>query len=154
MSSYYELLELDTNASDNDIKKAYRRQAIKWHPDKNPNNREQAEARFKQVSEAYEVLKDERQRGLYDQLGHDGYREYRTGGGGGGGSSGYRSQGSGGMPGGFPGFMFGGGGFGRQGSGTFQFHDPRDIFAEVFGSDDPFAAFFEGNYDFCEFCFL
>ena len=53
---YYDLLEIDNNASNEDIKKAYRKMAIKHHPDKNPDNKEEAEQKFKKVSEAYEVL--------------------------------------------------------------------------------------------------
>jgi DnaJ homolog subfamily B member 4 len=53
---YYKILQVDKNASDDDLKKAYRKLAMKWHPDKNPNNKSQAEAKFKQISEAYEVL--------------------------------------------------------------------------------------------------
>ena len=56
--NYYEMLELTKNASEADIKKAYRKLALKWHPDKNPNNQKEAETRFKEISEAYEVLSD------------------------------------------------------------------------------------------------
>ena len=56
--NYYEMLELTKNASEADIKKAYRKLALKWHPDKNPNNQKEAEIRFKEISEAYEVLSD------------------------------------------------------------------------------------------------
>jgi DnaJ-class molecular chaperone len=56
--NYYEMLELPKNASEADIKKAYRRLALKWHPDKNPDNQKEAEKRFKEISEAYEVLSD------------------------------------------------------------------------------------------------
>lgn len=52
---YYRILQVDKNASDDDLKKAYRKLAMKWHPDKNPNNKREAEAKFKQISEAYEV---------------------------------------------------------------------------------------------------
>lgn len=101
MSDYYKLLEVDKSATKDEIKKAYRRLAIKYHPDKNPNNKE-AETKFKEVALAYEVLSDDNKRANYDRFGTaDG------------------SQG-GGNPfggGGFGGFedlfnMFGGGGFG------------------------------------------
>ena len=55
---YYEILELPKNATESDIKKAYRKLALKWHPDKNPDNLQDAEIRFKEISEAYEVLSD------------------------------------------------------------------------------------------------
>lgn len=52
---YYKILQVDRNAKDDDLKKAYRKLAMKWHPDKNPNNKKEAEAKFKEISEAYEV---------------------------------------------------------------------------------------------------
>jgi molecular chaperone DnaJ len=68
---YYEVLGVARNASESDIKKSYRRLAMKFHPDRNPNNRE-AEERFKECKEAYEVLTDARKRAAYDQFGHAG----------------------------------------------------------------------------------
>eukprot|EP00033_Pygsuia_biforma_P001708 GCRY01001914.1.p1 GENE.GCRY01001914.1~~GCRY01001914.1.p1 ORF type:complete len:190 (+),score=21.64 GCRY01001914.1:214-783(+) len=65
-SSYYETLGVKTNASQQEIKKAYRTLAMKWHPDKNPDNREEAEVKFRSIAEAYEVLKDEEKRQIYD----------------------------------------------------------------------------------------
>jgi len=70
---YYEVLGIDKNASADDIKRAYRRLAIKYHPDKNAGNKE-AEAKFKECAEAYEVLSDATKRQQYDQYGHDGLR--------------------------------------------------------------------------------
>jgi molecular chaperone DnaJ len=70
---YYEVLGVGKSASADDIKRAYRRLAVKYHPDKNPGNKE-AEARFKECAEAYEVLSDPEKRQRYDQLGHDGLR--------------------------------------------------------------------------------
>lgn len=52
---YYKILQVDRNAKDEDLKKAYRKLVMKWHPDKNPSNKKEAEAKFKQISEAYEV---------------------------------------------------------------------------------------------------
>ena len=68
---YYEILGLDRNATEDDIKRAYRRLALQHHPDKNPGSKE-AEERFKEATEAYEVLKDPQKRSTYDQFGHAG----------------------------------------------------------------------------------
>lgn len=68
---YYEILEIDKSATETELKKAYRRQAIKFHPDKNPGDK-QAEDKFKEAAEAYEVLRDPRKRQIYDQYGHQG----------------------------------------------------------------------------------
>ncbi|NLA24633.1 MAG: molecular chaperone DnaJ [Bacteroidales bacterium] len=70
---YYEILEVSKNASADEIKKAYRKKAIQYHPDKNPDNKE-AEEKFKEAAEAYEVLSNEEKRQRYDQFGHDGVR--------------------------------------------------------------------------------
>ena len=70
---YYELLEVAKNAAPDDIKKAYRKKAMQYHPDKNPGDKA-AEEKFKEVSEAYEVLGDEQKRAAYDRYGHDGVK--------------------------------------------------------------------------------
>lgn len=68
---YYEVLGVDRNADEATIKKAYRKLAMQYHPDKNPNNKE-AEEKFKEASEAYEILSDKEKRQIYDQYGHAG----------------------------------------------------------------------------------
>lgn len=70
---YYQVLGVERSASDDEIKKAYRKQAMQHHPDRNPNNKE-AEEKFKEASEAYEVLRDPQKRRTYDQFGHEGLR--------------------------------------------------------------------------------
>jgi molecular chaperone DnaJ len=70
---YYEVLGVSKNASDNEIKRAYRRMAMKYHPDKNPGDND-AEAKFKECAEAYEVLSDSEKRQRYDRFGHEGLR--------------------------------------------------------------------------------
>ena len=69
---YYEVLGINKNATDDEIKKAYRKLAKKYHPDANPDNKEEAEAKFKEVNEAYENLSDPQKRKMYDQFGHNG----------------------------------------------------------------------------------
>lgn len=113
---YYEVLGVDKNASADEIKKAYRKMALKYHPDRNPGDKE-AEEKFKEANEAYEVLSDETKRRNYDQFGHAGVD-----------GNGFGGAGTGGF-GGFGGFddifsdLFGGsgfGGFGGFGSGGGQ----------------------------------
>jgi len=70
---YYEILSVERTADGEEIKRAYRRMAMKWHPDRNPGNAE-AETKFKEAAEAYEVLADEEKRRIYDQFGHEGLR--------------------------------------------------------------------------------
>lgn len=69
---YYELLGVKKESSQEEIKKAFRKMALKYHPDRNPDNKEEAEKKFKQVAEAYEVLSDPKKRSQYDQFGHAG----------------------------------------------------------------------------------
>ncbi|KAG5841580.1 hypothetical protein ANANG_G00168130 [Anguilla anguilla] len=118
MVEYYHILGVQRNASQEDIKKAYRKLALKWHPDKNPENKEEAERKFKELSEAYEVLSDAQKRDVYDRYGKEGLSE----GGGGGHYDGH---------------------FG----GVFTFRNPEDVFREFFGGRDPFAEFFGGGGD-------
>ncbi|HEY7802986.1 MAG TPA: DnaJ domain-containing protein, partial [Orrella sp.] len=80
---YYEVLGIAKNASDDEIKKAYRKLAMKWHPDRNPDSKE-AEDKFKAAKEAYEVLTDPQKRAAYDRFGHAGVDPNAAGGMGGG----------------------------------------------------------------------
>jgi len=108
---YYEVLGVPKNASEQDIKKAYRSMAKKYHPDRNKDNPE-AEAKFKEVQEANEILSDSQKRAAYDQYGHAAFENGGTGAGG-----------------------FGGQGFGGFGGGAggFDFEDLGDIFGSFFG---------------------
>lgn len=113
---YYEILGVDKSASADEIKKAYRKTAIKFHPDKNPGDSE-AEEKFKEAAEAYEVLKDPQKRQRYDQFGHQGVNGGGFGGGAGMNMEDIFSQfgdifGGGGSP--FDSFFGGGGGRGRR----------------------------------------
>jgi molecular chaperone DnaJ len=81
-ADYYKVLDVPRNAAEADIKKAYRRLAMKYHPDRNPGDKS-AEEKFKEAKEAYEVLSDAGKRGVYDQHGHAGIDAARQGGGGG-----------------------------------------------------------------------
>jgi len=87
-SDYYKVLGVARGASDKDIGKAYKKLALQYHPDKNPDDRDKAEEQFKKVSEAYDVLHDTEKRQLYDQYGKEGVQR----GGGGGGFSGQNSH--------------------------------------------------------------
>ena len=78
---YYEILGVSRTASKDDVKKAYKTMAMKHHPDMNKENPKQAEEKFKELSEAYEVLADDEKRARYDQYGHEGVQSsFRSGG--------------------------------------------------------------------------
>lgn len=78
MVDYYRVLGVTRSATDVEIKKAYRKLALKWHPDKNPDKADEANRKFKEISEAYEVLSDERKRRMYDQYGKEGLNSGRS----------------------------------------------------------------------------
>jgi len=80
MKDYYDILGVKKDASKEEIKKAYRKLALKYHPDKNPGDAT-AEKKFKELSEAYEVLSDEKKKGIYDQYGEEGLKGAHMGGG-------------------------------------------------------------------------
>ncbi|MBR3280516.1 MAG: molecular chaperone DnaJ [Clostridia bacterium] len=111
---YYEVLGVDKSVNDDELKKAYRKLAKKYHPDANPDNKAEAEKKFKEVNEAYEVLSDPQKRKMYDQFGHSGPNGYESG------FNGFS---------GFDGFSSGFGGFGGQGFDV----DFGDIFSSIFG---------------------
>lgn len=132
---YYETLGVPRNAPEAEIKKAYRRLAMKYHPDRNPDDKT-AEGKFKEVKEAYEVLTDARKRSAYDHFGHAGVDPSAAPGTGGGPGAGgfYGGGGAGAGPGGFAdifgdvfGDIFGGGGGGgrRGGAQAFRGADLR-----------------------------
>src|SRR5258708_26487715 len=98
---YYEILEVTRSASGEEIKRSYRKLAVKFHPDKNPGDHT-AEEKFKELGEAYDILSDEQKRAAYDRYGHAAFAQ--------------------------------GGAGARGGGGGGGFHDPFDIFREVFGA--------------------
>src|SRR3989337_1665489 len=95
-SDYYDVLGVSKGVSADEIKKAYRKQALEWHPDKHKDNKEAAEKRFKEINEAYQILADSQKRQAYDQFGHSAFSP-------------------GGAPGGFGGFPGAGAQSGRWG---------------------------------------
>ena len=112
---YYEVLGVHKNASEDELKKSFRRLAMKHHPDRNPDNKE-AEEKFKEAREAYEVLGDAQKRAAYDQFGHAGVDSSMGGGFGGGGGAGF-----GDIFDGIFGDIFGGGRRGNAGGGNHAY---------------------------------
>lgn len=110
---YYAILGVPRDADASALKKAYRKLAMKWHPDKNPNNVEEAQAKFQEISEAYDVLSDPKKREVYDQFGEEGLK---AGGGAGPGGPGGRAY-------------------------TFNAGNAEEIFRTFFGGSDPFGDF-------------
>jgi len=133
---YYDVLGVNKNATSEELKRAYRKLALEWHPDRNKSK--EAEQRFKEINEAYEVLSDPDKRAAYDQFGHAAFSPQ-------GGPSGW-GQGGFGQPG--PGqtyrqgpftytYYTQGGDF--EGMGGFDFSDPFEIFEQFFGGASPFG---------------
>lgn len=115
-ADYYKVLKVGRNASEDDLKKAYRRLAMKWHPDKNPGNKKEAESKFKKISEAYEVLSDLKKRSVYDRYGEEGLKD---------------------MP-----VDTSPGGYGSGSSSSARKFNPKnaeDLFSEVFGGFNAFV---------------
>src|SRR2546423_5185657 len=83
---FYEVLEVDRTAADGELKSAFRKLAMKWHPDRNPGDKT-SETRFKEINEAYEILKDADKRAAYDRFGHAAFEH-----GGAGGAAGFGSD--------------------------------------------------------------
>jgi len=110
---YYKILGISKGASDDEIKKAYRKMALKYHPDKNKSPG--AEEKFKEIAEAYEILSDKKKRDIYDKYGEEGL------------------SGRGGL---------GGGGGGGANFTNHKFEDPREIFKNFFGTNNPFESFY------------
>lgn len=116
---FYKLLNVEKNASEAEIKASYRKMAMKFHPDRNKDNPEEAEAKFKQIKEAYEILSDPKKRAAYDQFGHAGVDPSMGGGRGGFGAESFSD-----VFGDVFGDIFGGGG-GRQRSSVQRGSDLR-----------------------------
>ncbi len=126
MKDYYELLGVARNATQKEIKSAYRKLALKWHPDRNKSP--DAEQKFKEINQAYDVLSDEKKRQMYDQMGHSAYTS-------GGARAGGATQGGQGP---FGGQYY----YTNMGGQGFDFGgmDPFDIFEQFFGFRSPYGS--------------
>jgi len=120
---YYKILDLPRNASEDEIRKAYRKMALKFHPDKNKSA--EAEEKFKEVAEAYEVLSDPQKREVFDKYGEEGLKGTPNPPGG---ATEFKFE----MPTGFTAFTFHG--------------DPMSTFSRVFGREDPFKGMFDRGF--------
>lgn len=135
-TDYYDILGVSKSASADEIKKAYRKQALEWHPDRHKDDKEAAEKRFKEINEAYQVLSDPKKKAMFDQYGNAG-PSY---------AGGFGGQGGNPFAGGFTGGQ--GGPFtytytsgGENPFGNMDFGDPFDIFESFFGGGgSPFGA--------------
>src|SRR3989344_5265502 len=124
-TDFYQILGVSKNASDQELKSAYRKQALKWHPDKHAGEaKKEAEEKFKEINRAYEVLRDPQKKQMYDQLGHDAFTRNGSGG-----------------PGGFGGGSPFSGGF-NQGPFQYSYSTSGNVnFEDLFGGSDPFDIF-------------
>jgi len=135
-TDYYDILGVSKGASGDEIKKAYRKQALEWHPDRHKDNKEAAEKRFKEINEAYQVLSDPQKRSQYDQFGPSFAQGF--------GGQGGNPFAGGGNP--FAGGFRQSGPFtytyttsGENPFGNMDFGDPFDIFESFFGGGNPFG---------------
>ncbi|KKU09835.1 MAG: Chaperone protein DnaJ [Candidatus Woesebacteria bacterium GW2011_GWB1_45_5] len=124
-TDYYDILGVSKGASADEIKKAYRKQALEWHPDRHKDDKEAAEKRFKEINEAYQVLSNPQKRSSYDQFGHAGPQGF----GGGNPFAGGRTG---------P-FTYTYATNGQNPFGNMDFGDPFDIFESFFGGGNPFG---------------
>ncbi len=127
MKNYYDVLGVSKSATQQEIKSAYRKLALQWHPDKNKSP--EANDTFKEISLAYGVLSDESKRKTYDQVGHDAYSR--------GGASGFGGAGGGGAAGQYGPFSYYSNMGGQQVDFDFGGADPFDIFEQFFGFRNP-----------------
>lgn len=130
-SDYYDILGVTKGASADEIKKAYRKQAVEWHPDRHPEDKEMAEKRFKEINEAYQVLSDPEKKRAYDNFGHSAFTP--------GGSYGKAGSPFGGQPGQWGPFTYTYSAGGGSPFGGMDFGDPFEIFEQFFGRS-PFGA--------------
>ncbi|MDP3994427.1 MAG: DnaJ C-terminal domain-containing protein [bacterium] len=133
-SDYYDILGVSRSASGDEIKRAYRKQALEWHPDRHKDDKETAEKRFKEINEAYQVLSDTQKKSAYDQYGHDAFSPGGMSGGSGGAGNPFAQGGRSGP------FTYT---YSTQGDNnpfaSFDFGDPFEIFEQFFGGGTPFG---------------
>ena len=126
-TDYYDILGISKGASADEIKKAYRKQALEWHPDRHKDDKEATEKRFKEINEAYQILSNPQKKAAYDNYGHDAFTP-------GGGNP--FAQGFGGQGGPFT-YTYTTGG--ENPFANMDFGDPFDIFESFFGGGNPFG---------------